>query len=166
MKQLSLFDTESTDIHLKKHIFWQLFVDGAARNNPGPAGAGIYVVKEGKPFIKQGFFLGTKTNNQAEYLAVVLGLCQVCPHLLPGDTLEIISDSQLLVRQIQGIYAIKNKELILLHGRVKELLKNIRYSVRHVERAMNSVADSLANQGIDKKNYVPAEFEHLCIIKV
>ena len=166
MKQLSLFDTVIPENDNKKSIHWQLFVDGAARNNPGPAGAGIYVIKEEKPFIKQGFFLGNKTNNQAEYLAVILGLCQVCPHISPQDTLEIVSDSQLLVRQIQGVYAIKNKELKILHTRVKDLLKNVRYTVRHVERELNSVADSLANHGIDKKNRVPAEFEHLCMIKV
>src|ERR1700736_5606512 len=95
MKQMSLFSFPEKSNPEKPHnnpphlsadvVKWQLFVDGAARNNPGPAGAGIYILKNGTPFIKQGFYLGSKTNNQAEYLALVLGLCQLRSVMKPAD---------------------------------------------------------------------------------
>lgn len=78
------------------------------------------------------------------------------------DTLRIFSDSELLVRQIEGRYAVKNKELRILHDRVKKILVPLHYSVHHVMRSLNSIADSLANYGIDKKITVPPEFAHHC----
>lgn len=157
---MTLFETEQKPVNLA--IEWHLFVDGAARNNPGPAGAGIYVTKGGEPVIKQGFFLGNKTNNQAEYMALILGICQVVGHMAPHDTLKIFSDSELLIRQIKGIYAVKNKELRILHERVKTLLSPLSYSVQHVLRERNAIADALANDGIDKKIKVPEHLAHHC----
>src|ERR1700733_8346426 len=107
MEQLSIFH----DPELKKAREWHLFVDGAARNNPGPAGAGIYIVCNGTAVAEQGYFLGVKTNNQAEYIALILGLCQIHAHIAQGDTVRIFSDSELLIRQLQGVYLIKNREL-------------------------------------------------------
>ncbi len=96
---------------------WELYVDGAARNNPGPAGAGFYLLKNGVPVEEQGMFLGKKTNNQAEYLALLLGVYYAQRHMGPEDTLVIKADSELMVRQVQGIYKIKNQELARIHSR-------------------------------------------------
>jgi ribonuclease HI len=152
MKQMLIFEPS------KHACVWELYVDGAARNNPGPAGAGVYLLKDGLPVVKEGFFLGSKTNNQAEYLALLLGLLYVKSHIGPHDKLVIKSDSELLVRQLSGIYSVKNKDLVRLHKHGKELLSGISYTIQHIPRAENKIADKLANQGIDKKIPIPQEF--------
>jgi len=158
MKQMNI----PLDNEKKIQAQWQLFVDGAARNNPGPAGAGIYILKNNDSVVKQGFFLESKTNNQAEYLALVIGICQVSSLMADADHLEIMSDSQLLVRQLAGRYAVKNKMLKILYDRIKQMLISISYTVRHVPRSENVVADHLANKGIDEKIPIPDELVHLC----
>lgn len=147
--------------HIKQHhkgISWKLYIDGAARNNPGPAGAGVYIVKNNELFLKKGFFLGNKTNNQAEYLALLLGLHILKPHVQSHDAVLIISDSLLLVRQIKGEYKIKNNELRQLHAVAIHLLHEMRYECCHVLREDNKVADAMANVGIDTKAAIPQSF--------
>lgn len=156
MKNISFLDL-SCDPEAS-NIFWKIFVDGASRNNPGPSGAGIYILKNNKSLIKKGFYLGNKTNNQAEYYAFLLALFIVIPMLKPSDKLEIISDSELLVRQLNAIYKVKDQQLKLLHTKVINMLKPYCYNIRHVLRSENSVADELANMGIDKKIPLPEEF--------
>ncbi len=136
---------------------WVLFVDGAARNNPGPAGAGFYLLKNGKSVEEQGMFLGKKTNNQAEYLALLLGVYYAQRHMGPTDTLLIKADSQLMVRQVQGIYRIKNKVLARIHSSIRKMLDALDFKIEHVRREHNKVADKLANAGIDRKIRVPKE---------
>ncbi len=136
---------------------WELYVDGAARNNPGPAGAGFYLLKNGVSVEEQGMFLGKKTNNQAEYLALLLGIYYAQQHMGPRDTLVIKADSQLMVRQVQGIYKIKNKELARIHDAIRSMLNALNFKIQHVPREENKVADKLANIGIDKKIRVPHE---------
>jgi ribonuclease HI len=151
MKQTSIFDVFPS-------AQWELSIDGAARNNPGPAGAGIYLIKDGTPIVKKGVFLGEKTNNQAEYLALLLGLLYVKAHINCSDTLTIKSDSQLLVRQLTGIYSVKNKDLLSLYTHIKQLLLGISAAIVHIPRTENKIADKLANEGIDKKVPIPNEF--------
>lgn len=136
---------------------WELYVDGAARNNPGPAGAGFYLLKDGVSIEEQGLYLGNKTNNQAEYLALLLGVYYAQSHMGPDDTLLIKADSQLMVRQIQGIYKVKNTVLARMHSVIKTMLKALNFKIEHVRREQNKVADKLANAGIDKKIRVPQE---------
>lgn len=163
MKQLSFFEPNSPAFTVSKENFpWKLFVDGASRNNPGDAGAGIYLLKENIPFLKEGFYIGTKTNNQAEYLALLLGLYYAQRHMKPEEKILIHSDSELLVKQIHGHYAVKNSELRDLFECVNERLSRMNYAIRHILRKDNSVADKLANHGIDKRLPVPHEFAHLC----
>ena len=151
MKQLELFVDPQSNVETVESFQWKMFIDGAARNNPGPAGAGIYILKDNQVFAQHGFFLGSKTNNQAEYLALLLGLLLLKPHVRPADAVHIVSDSQLLVRQIQGAYKVKNELLKPLHDMAKKLLSGIQYDIAHVMREENSNADALANNGIDKK---------------
>ncbi len=136
---------------------FHLYVDGGARNNPGPAGAGMYLTCEGKPLVAQGHYLGTKTNNQAEYLALILGLMHAQKHMQPHDELSIFADSQLLVRQINGEYVVRNEGLKPLHLIAKKLMQPYQRSrMTHIYREHNTQADALANKGIDKKIAVPA----------
>ena len=163
MKQLRLFDTISEDIvsdtnTLQNRHQWKLYVDGAARNNPGPAGAGIYLLKDNTVIEKQGYFLGTKTNNEAEYLALILGMFIVRQFVTCADEVFIISDSQLLIRQLQGAYRVRTDTLKPLYAVAHSLIIAINPQMMHVLRAENSEADKLANLGIDKKRAIPAEF--------
>ncbi len=140
--------------------FWQLYIDGASRNNPGVAGAGVCIKRNKEIAIERSFYLGLKTNNQAEYLALLLGLFLLLPELQEGDTFEIVSDSELLVRQMNGLYRVKSPDLQLMHKTAQEILKPLRdyYTVRHVLRSDNQDADKLANVAINKKVEIPLNF--------
>lgn len=149
MKQLSIFTKNSEPI---KKTHWTLFIDGAARGNPGLAGAGIYLLKNNKVAAKNSYFLGTKTNNQAEYLALLYGLQTSKDHgFQNNDHLTIYSDSELLVRQFKGIYKIKNQELKKLYDNAIDLLLDVDYKIEHIRREKNYIADELANIAIDKR---------------
>jgi ribonuclease HI len=131
-----------------------VFVDGAARGNPGPAGAGVYITTQDRiSLLRKGYYLVHKTNNQAEYIALILACLHVQELIKNEPTTRVIfnSDSQLLVRQIQGLYKVRNEVLITLHRVALKLLRNINYSIRHVMREENTNADKLANFGVDKK---------------
>ncbi len=143
---------------MKKNVTWKLFVDGASRNNPGPSGAGIYIEKDGILEIKEGYYLGIKTNNQAEYLALLFGLFLLEKHLGVDDQVQIISDSQLLVRQLTGIYKVKQPHLQPLHALCKKYIQKLRATVAHVLRDENTQADAMANYGIDCKNIPPHKY--------
>lgn len=158
-RQLFLFEEPLKD--KSKHIHWKIYIDGASRGNPGPSGAGIYVMKDGIFFGEYAFYLGKRTNNQAEYYALLTALFLVLPHIDPSCeqyTLNIISDSQLLVRQIDSVYKVKDSELFKLHAKALFLLRAHRYKMHHVMREDNIRADALANQGIDKKIPLPENF--------
>ena len=160
MKQLDIFESNLplTSPKKEKRVVWKLFVDGASRKNPGKSGAGVYVLKDGMVVFRKGYYLGHKTNNQAEYLALLLGVFYCKKHMLPGDTLCMISDSELLIKQMQGIYKVKNAELKKYFDIVVTLLKDMHYSFAHVMREKNQEADALANDGIDKQTPPPHEF--------
>lgn len=156
MKQLNLFESEP--IVNKNATHWKLFIDGASRNNPGQSGAGIYIVKDGESFLKEGFFLGVKTNNQAEYLALLVGLFFLKKQVAAGNRVHVISDSQLLIRQLKGEYKVKNEELRLLYAVAKMWVAELGAQLMHVLRIDNQEADAMANYGIDKKKKLPQEF--------
>lgn len=155
MKQLDIF---ATDNDTTGPVQWKLFIDGAARNNPGPAGAGIYLLKDAQPFLKKGVSLGQKTNNQAEYLALLLGLFYVMSYKQQQDKLHVIADSELLVKQVRGEYKVRNPELQKLHTLAVSMVKKTDAIVMHVLRTDNHVADAMANQGINERVPVPDEF--------
>lgn len=158
-KQLDIFDCSKPIRKVpSKGSVIKLFIDGASRKNPGPSGAGVYLVKEDKSCTKKGFYLGTKTNNQAEYYALLLGVFYAKKMLEEHDVLHIISDSELLVKQLKGEYKVKNESLKELYGCAFDLLGDINYVVCHVLREYNQEADALANQGIDVKSPIPQAF--------
>jgi ribonuclease HI len=165
MKQLDIFNnTSSNDTTIKttkKSYAWALFVDGASRKNPGPSGAGIYIEKDDVLVMKSGYYLGIKTNNQAEYLALLLGLFIVEEHVSAGDTVRIISDSQLLVRQLHGIYKVKQPHLLPLHAACKQKMQQLGATIAHVLRHENVEADAMANYGVDCKQFPPKKYSTL-----
>jgi len=152
--QSSIFDISPHASTLKSHYI-RMFIDGASRNNPGLAGVGIYIVKDDKPLEKFGYFIGTKTNNQAEYLALIIGLLHLRNYLSGEDLILINSDSELLVRQIKGEYRVKDLALKQLYVVAKRLLDSLPFDIGHVLREDNKVADALANKGIDQHIKVP-----------
>lgn len=157
MKQLQIHEIFDS-LQVQKGDEWSLYIDGASRNNPGRAGAGIYIVKDGQSIVQQGYYLGIKTNNEAEYLALLLGLFAVKNLLFPDDKLTIISDSELLVRQMKHLYKVKRPQLKVFHSIACDMLHGINYSFMHVLREKNKVADMLANKGIDDGLLIPQDF--------
>ena len=162
-RNLSLFGNNEVpkpteEIKVLPPVAWSLYVDGASRGNPGKAGAGVYIFSSDKKMIKRGFYLGLKTNNQAEYLALLVGLFIVKQQTKKGDTLAVYSDSQLLVRQLSGMYRVKSPELAPIHALGLVMLRELRGSINHIMREKNPVADAMANEGIDKKQSVPPDF--------
>ena len=129
----------------------KLYVDGASRGNPGEAGAGFYLVdEEGNEILRGMRFLGSMTNNAAEYQALILGLRET---LGIGETsIEIYTDSELVAKQIKGIYTVKNKRLRRLYREAVKLLDKFhRSEVISIRREDNREADRLANEAIDGK---------------
>jgi len=124
--------------------------DGGARGNPGPAGYGVVIQDEaGRKIAALSQYLGHQTNNFAEYQGLIAALEYAIEH--GHKALKVISDSELLVRQIKGIYKVKNATLQELHGRAKQLIAQLDwFSIDHALREHNQEADDLANQAMDK----------------
>jgi ribonuclease HI len=128
---------------------WLLMVDGAARGNPGEAGCGAVICDE-TGTVRQELcrYLGKATNNVAEYEGLLMGLEAVLR--LGGSRLKVQSDSELLVRQLNGLYRVKDEKLKPLYQRAMALLQRFEsYRIIHVRREQNQQADRLANRAID-----------------
>lgn len=131
-----------------------LRTDGGARGNPGPAGAGFVLeTPEGEYLVGGGRFLGETTNNVAEYEALLWGLETAAER---GVTdLVVYADSELLVRQMNGVYRVKHPNMKPLFARAKELAARFAaVEVRHVRREHNTVADAYANEAMDLRDCV------------
>jgi len=141
---------------------WNIYIDGAARGNPGPAGIGIYVTDGTQAVIKHGYYLGKKTNNQAEYLALAVAVFLIknlcAEKKIDCPVLHFFSDSELLVKQMNKYYKVKNPVLIQIKSMIEGMLVGSKHSFKHVFREANTVADELANHGVDKKNKLPTGF--------
>jgi ribonuclease HI len=124
--------------------------DGGARGNPGPAGYGVVIKDEsGKKVAALSEYLGHQTNNFAEYQGLIAALEYAVAN--GPKALKLISDSELLVRQIKGIYKVKNPTLKDLHARASQLIREMEwFSIDHAMREHNREADQLANQAMDK----------------
>ena len=130
---------------------YRLYSDGACRGNPGIGGAGAVITDAAGNVVWEGKeFLGHCTNNIAEYKALILGLKGA---LAQGySNLEVYLDSELLARQINGSYRVKNGNLKDLMAEIRSLLSSLEsVQVKHVLRSYNSYADRLANTAIDEK---------------
>ncbi len=128
---------------------FRAFIDGAARGNPGPAGAGVYVMAEGEQPAEELFEpLGHATNNVAEYRALLLALRRAAQR--GASEVSIVSDSLLLVQQMLGRFRVKAPHLQPLYADALRLAKGFRrFAIEHVRREGNKKADRLANLGAD-----------------
>lgn len=124
-------------------------VDGGARGNPGPAAIGAVVRDgDGEVLEERGERIGRATNNVAEYRALLLGIELAAAH--GAGELELVGDSELIVRQVEGRYKVKDATMKELHGQVKAALAPFgSWSIRHVRREQNADADRLVNQALD-----------------
>lgn len=124
--------------------------DGGARGNPGPAGYGVVIHDaRGDKVAALSQYLGKQTNNFAEYQALIGALEYAVEH--GPKALKVVSDSELLVRQIKGIYKVKEPTLRDLHGRARQLINQLEwFDIEHVLRGHNREADDLANAAMDK----------------
>jgi ribonuclease HI len=123
-------------------------VDGGARGNPGPAAIGVVLRDGGEIVAEVGETIGEATNNVAEYRALLRGIELAAEH---GATdLELVGDSELVVRQVEGRYKVKNAGMKELHEEAKRALRGFdSWSIRHVRRENNADADRLVNEALD-----------------
>ena len=126
------------------------YIDGGARGNPGPAGYGVVVEDElGRPVAELSEFLGHQTNNYAEYSGLLSALNYAIRHGFKA--LRVISDSELMVKQINGEYKVSSPTLKELHSRAMKLIDQLDYfEIKHVLREKNREADRLANLAMDR----------------
>jgi len=130
--------------------FLVAFVDGGARGNPGPAGYGVIFEDEvGRPVAQLSEFLGRQTNNYAEYSGLLAALNYTLRHGFKA--MKVISDSELMVKQINGVYKVSSPTLKELHERAMKLIDQLDcFEIRHVLREKNRDADRLANLAMDR----------------
>jgi ribonuclease HI len=127
----------------------RLFTDGGARGNPGPAAYGFVLeTEDGTVLAAEGGAIGVATNNVAEYSGLVAGLRKALELHVPD--VEVVSDSELLVKQMRGEYRVKNEALRALFVEASTLARDLQsVEYRHVKRAHNELADRLVNEALD-----------------
>lgn len=128
-----------------------VYSDGAARGNPGPAGAGaVLFAPDGHVVERLGRYLGPNTNNYAEYMGLIIGLERA--HELGAREVEVFADSQLMIRQLEGTYKVKAENLKALHREAQALLRRFdTVTLTHVPREENKDADEMSNRAIDEE---------------
>lgn len=129
----------------------RLFTDGGARGNPGPAAYGFVLeAEDGTVLAAEGRAIGTATNNVAEYSGLVAGLAKALELHVP--VVEVVSDSELMVKQMRGEYRVKNEALRGLFVEANALARRLEaVEYRHVKRAHNELADRLVNEALDSE---------------
>ncbi len=125
-------------------------VDGGARGNPGPAGYGVSIQDaSGNPVAELSDYLGHRTNNYAEYQGLIAALRYAIENHIKA--LKVVSDSELMVRQMKGIYKVRHPELRKLHEEAQQLARQLEhFEIRHALREHNQIADRLANDAMDR----------------
>ena len=133
---------------------WTARIDGGSRGNPGPAGAGVSIDDDqGREVFGAGFFLGRKTNNQAEYAGLLYALKVLL--VAEAGSIRVLTDSELLAHQINGIYRVKSPDLQPLYEEARGLLRGFSdWEVQYVPREQNRFADKLVNQAMDARKAV------------
>jgi ribonuclease HI len=125
-------------------------IDGGARGNPGPAGYGVAIEDQaGRRVTALSQYLGHRTNNYAEYSGLLAALEYALAH--GPKALKVISDSELMVRQIKGVYKVRNAALLELYQKAQQLIRQLEwFEIGHVLRESNREADRLANEAMDR----------------
>ena len=125
----------------------EIYIDGASKGNPGPSGIGVVIYRDGQTIKNISSFIGNTTNNIAEYTALIYGLEEAL--MLKAEVLKINTDSQLLYRQLNKIYKVKNPNILGLYNQVTRLMPAFKkISIHNISRADNRGADKLANRAI------------------
>lgn len=133
----------------------KVYTDGGARGNPGPAASAFVIEKDGKSLAEDSKYLGKKTNNFAEYQALIMAfewLSQL-GEKIKEERIDVFLDSELIVKQMTGIYKIKNATLKVLAMKVKQLENDLPAKLifyHHIKREKNTHADRLVNEELDK----------------
>lgn len=130
-----------------------MYTDGGSRNNPGPAAVGVFIETLRKQY---GHYIGEKTNNEAEYEAVILGLKKIKQNIgkekAKNTEIEIFLDSEFVAKQMNHEYKVKEPELQKLFLEVWNLMLDFgKVTFNHIPRERNKVADKLVNQALDEK---------------
>jgi len=129
----------------------EVFIDGGARGNPGPAGGGFGIYRGGKLIEKGSEYFGEKTNNQAEYLALRLTLREAYDKF-KDLKIHCYMDSQLVVEQMNGNYKVKSTDLRPIFEETRRIADQFKhFKIEHVRREQNQLADQLANEAMDRK---------------
>jgi ribonuclease HI len=129
----------------------ELFIDGACKGNPGPAGVGVVIRHNDKTIKQISRYIGEATNNIAEYTALIFGLQESL--ILRADSVKINTDSQLLYRQLIRVYKVKHPNIVGLYDQVINLASGFKeFTISHIPRTLNSEADKLASLAI-KANF-------------
>jgi len=135
---------------------WTVRIDGASRGNPGAAAYAVVIERPGQEPVEESDRMGSTTNNIAEYTALVKGL--ELATRLGGRLLDVVSDSELLVKQMNGEYRVKNEDLKQLYAQAQAGLKKFeQVNIRHVRREQNKRADKLCNEALDGQPRAPIE---------
>ena len=128
----------------------EIYIDGASKGNPGPSGVGVVICRDGETIKNISSYIGHATNNVAEYTALIYALEEAL--IMKAESLKINTDSQLLHRQLKGIYKVKHPNMISLHERAKHLLSGFKKVVIHnIPREKNCGADKLATEAVKKR---------------
>ncbi len=143
--QTFAFQAESAPEHLVAHV------DGGARGNPGPAGYGVVIEDQHGVRIAQfSRYLGHRTNNFAEYSGLIAALSYALKH--QHSALRVLSDSELMVRQMNGAYKVRSPDLRPLYEEARRLARQLQwFRIEHVRREKNAEADRLANEAMDRR---------------
>jgi len=143
-----LFDEPSSNDNSSRVMV--AHIDGGSRGNPGPAGYGAHITDgDGKLVAELSDYLGVQTNNFAEYSGLIAALEYAVAH--GYDTVKVISDSELLVKQMKGQYKVRSEALQEIYQEARALVRKLdRFEIRHVLRHLNKDADRLANQAMDR----------------
>lgn len=158
-KQPCLFDSDNSFLKDDAAGYAVMYCDGACSGNPGKSGVGVVITLTDNnylPLDKEQIFtiseyIGTATNNIAEYSALIRGLEKA--RTISVENIKIFLDSELVVRQVNGVYKVKNSNLLPLFQKVKALLNDFEaFTITHVRREFNKDADALARLGVESSD--------------
>jgi len=129
----------------------KIYIDGASRGNPGKASYAYIIKKRNKVLIEKCDYIGFTTNNVAEYMAFIKALEYIAINFNEEKEVVVYSDSELVVKQLNGLYKVKSPEIRALYDKVMKYSKNFtRFSVIYIPRERNKKADQLCNLSLDK----------------
>ncbi|MDD5044643.1 MAG: ribonuclease HI family protein [Candidatus Omnitrophica bacterium] len=131
------------------HSSLEIYIDGAAKGNPGPAGVGIVISQSGETIRNISSYIGSTTNNLAEYTALLYALQEAL--ILKAKKVKVYTDSELLCRQINKEYKVRDPKIQILYGQAEHIISAFdNFSVTHIGREKNCGADKLANLAVKK----------------